>query len=320
MIDWSSRTREVAVEVGISPDLFWRQIRQESGFDPNAHNAGSGADGIAQIVPRWHPAMAGRTRDAEASLQYAARLMKSHLEANDSEWPLALSYYNAGPGATQRGLAGELPGWPYAETVNYVSAILDIPRATAIRYLTRGVPPTVLKLSDVLARGRSRIGDPYVWGGKVPPTTDCSGFIAWCYDGKVRSFTDHIYEDTERVDGKDVAPGDIVLYEYRDASQPGVRFPHGGLYLSDAETLDNRFGLGLGVHPQMSRQETVRYYRRLPGVLVDTLGGPVAPPVPVPAPPVPPVPPVPDAATLAAVKKIIDDALTGLYHAKSLLP
>src|SRR5262249_6289468 len=91
-----------------------------------------------------------------------------------------------------------------------------------------------MKLSEVLARARSRIGDPYVWGGKAPPKTDCSGFVAWAYDGKVTSFTDTILGETQRVEKP--SPGDIVLWEYVDPDQPGVRFPHVGLYISDDET------------------------------------------------------------------------------------
>jgi hypothetical protein len=196
--------------------------------------------------------------------------------------------------------------------VHYVSAILDITIAEAARRLTgKGAVSDNVKLSEVLARARSRIGDPYVWGGKLPPNTDCSGFVAWAYNGKVRSFTDHISDDTVRVDGKDIAPGDIVLYQYADPDQPGVTFPHVALYLSDTEVLDNRYGLGVGVHPQLSRAKATRYYRRLPGVIVDSL---------TPVAPVTPVQPVVDAATLSTIKKTIDDALTGLYYAKSLLP
>lgn len=143
--------------------------------------------------------------------------------------------------------------------------------------------PDPIKLSEVLARGRSRIGDPYVWDGEQPGGFDCSGFVKWCYNGRLTSFTDTILGETERV--ATPAPGDIVLYEYSDSSQPGVRFPHVGLFISDALTLDARFGAGVGEHAQLSRATSTRYYRRMPGVVVDTAGAP-APPAPTPAPPV----------------------------------
>lgn len=122
--------------------------------------------------------------------------------------------------------------------------------------------PLLADLKRALDRARSRIGDPYVWGGKVPPTTDCSGFVAWAYEDKVRSFTDWIFDDT--VPAPSSLPGDIVLYEYDDPDQTGVRFPHCGLWLSDTLTLDNRYPQGVGIHPHVIG--ATRYVRRVPGL------------------------------------------------------
>ena len=117
-------------------------------------------------------------------------------------------------------------------------------------------------LARALARGRLQIGDPYRFGAKGPDGWDCSGFVAWAYEGRVRSFTDWIFEDTEPVSAP--RAGDIVLYAYRDPTQPGVRFPHVGLYLSDTLTLDARFPEGVGIHPHLSFAR--REYRRVPGL------------------------------------------------------
>lgn len=140
MPDLRAYARGAAVRNGIDPITFERQIDQESGFDPAAYNAGSGAAGIAQIVVRWHPAMAGLTGDPLASLDYAAGLMRNHLAVHGGDWALALSSYNAGPGATAQGLVGKLDGWPYPETVRYVSNILRISTQEAVRRLTGGKP------------------------------------------------------------------------------------------------------------------------------------------------------------------------------------
>lgn len=140
-LHWYART--AASRVGIDPDTFERQIQQESGFNPDAHNDASDADGIAQIVARWHPTMAGRTRDPYASLDYAAGLMRNHLAVHDGDPALALACYNAGPGNTAQGLAGTLDGWPYAETVRYVANILRIPEADASARLTGRKGPAV---------------------------------------------------------------------------------------------------------------------------------------------------------------------------------
>jgi hypothetical protein len=118
MTDWQARTAEVAREVGIDPTFFTNQIRQESGFNPQAYNP-SGASGIAQIIPRFHPGV--DVWDAEASLQYAARLMKGYVEQYGS-WKRALIAYNWGSGnlAHWDGNDASLP----AETRHYIEVIL----------------------------------------------------------------------------------------------------------------------------------------------------------------------------------------------------
>lgn len=260
----------------------------------------AGARGIAQLMPvHWK---AVNPCDPPAALKYAARLMRGHLDYwlsrgydDETAYALALSSYNAGRQGTIDGLAGKLAhkGWPYGETVTYLVRIMGYSEAQARAVLTGGSAPVAIKLSEVLERARSRVGDPYVWGGKAPPGMDCSGFVAWAYEGQVPSFTDAILNATERVETP--APGDIVLYEYQDASQPGVRFPHVGLFLDDATTLDARFGHGVGVHGQLPRSQARRYYRRLPGVIVDTLGAP--------EPPAPPQPQQPsDAEVIAGLR------------------
>lgn len=88
--------RVVATRAGVDPGTFERQIDQESGFNPDAHNP-SGADGIAQIIERWHPAMAGKTRDPIASLDYAANLLAGYVKQFGS-YRKALAAYNWGSG------------------------------------------------------------------------------------------------------------------------------------------------------------------------------------------------------------------------------
>jgi soluble lytic murein transglycosylase-like protein len=116
--DLRSVARQFAVEAGVDPNIFEAQINQESGFNPSAYNP-SGATGIAQIVPRWHPNV--DPSDPIASLQYAANLMANHLARYGGDYRLALAAYNAGPGAVQH--YGGVP--PYAETQNYVAKILN---------------------------------------------------------------------------------------------------------------------------------------------------------------------------------------------------
>lgn len=119
--------RQAAIAQGISADLFVRQITQESSFDPNARST-AGAVGIAQIVPSWHPGV--DATDPYASLDYAARLMRSYVNRFGS-YRLALIAYNAGPGRVTPGNPAFLPlsfilsnAFAGGETKRYVANIL----------------------------------------------------------------------------------------------------------------------------------------------------------------------------------------------------
>jgi hypothetical protein len=144
--NYRAMARWAAAAAGIDAWLFERQIDQESGYRQDVidcrTDSSAGARGIAQIVPRWHPGV--DPCNPEEALNYAAALMAGYLERHGGDWALALSCYNAGSGATEAGLAGTLDGWPYAETVNYVSSILGIPQDEARRRLApQAAPPKV---------------------------------------------------------------------------------------------------------------------------------------------------------------------------------
>ena len=106
-----------ALREGLDPFYFKRQINQESGWQMYAHSPAN-AIGLAQIVPKWHPSV--NPWKPYESIDYAARLMSSHLE-RFGRIDYALAAYNAGPGAV-----AEWSGVPpYPETQNYVRVILD---------------------------------------------------------------------------------------------------------------------------------------------------------------------------------------------------
>lgn len=120
MPDYRQISRQIAAENGFDPDVFERLIRQESNFNPQAYNRGSGASGIAQIIPRWHPGV--NVWDPVASMRYAANWLASMVR-NTGSMVYAVAAYNWGPGNASgwdRRSRSALP----KETREYLDAIL----------------------------------------------------------------------------------------------------------------------------------------------------------------------------------------------------
>lgn len=154
----------------------------------------------------------------------------------------------------RRAVNGGLNGW--ARFIGLVQAFEGAAPA----------PPAVDKRTAILAAGRSRIGDPYVWDGERPGGFDCSGFLKWGYAQAglaLTSFTDAIYGETAPATPGE--PADVVLFEYPDQSQPGVRFPHAGLLTEAGGLLDASFGRGVSERA-MPTTLGARYIRRHPAL------------------------------------------------------
>lgn len=118
--DWEQVARNAAISAGIDPEIFARQIRAESGFNPNAGSP-AGAVGIAQIMPATARGWGVDPTDPNASLTAAAKAMRKYLKSYDGDWRKALAAYNAGVGAVAK--YGGVP--PYKETQNYIARILN---------------------------------------------------------------------------------------------------------------------------------------------------------------------------------------------------
>jgi soluble lytic murein transglycosylase-like protein len=88
--------RADALDAGIDPDCFQRQIQQESGFDPNA-TGGDGEVGIAQFMPKTAAGLGINPADPVASLKGAAGLMGRFYHKYGS-YEQALAAYNSGSG------------------------------------------------------------------------------------------------------------------------------------------------------------------------------------------------------------------------------
>ena len=103
---------------GVPEDLFLRLVQQESGWNPVAVST-KGATGLAQLMPETAEHLGVDINDAEDNLEGGARYLRMMFDKFGT-WELALAAYNAGPGAVEE--HDGIP--PYAETENYVKAIL----------------------------------------------------------------------------------------------------------------------------------------------------------------------------------------------------
>lgn len=112
-----------AAKYGVPVGMFEAQIKQESGFNPNALSS-AGARGIAQFMPATAAGYGINPDDPNQALPAAAKMMAG-LYNKYHDWGLALAAYNAGGGTVDKYLAGK--GTLPTETTNYVQSIMGSP-------------------------------------------------------------------------------------------------------------------------------------------------------------------------------------------------
>jgi soluble lytic murein transglycosylase-like protein len=91
------------VNAGIDPDLFERQINQESGFNPKAISP-MGAEGISQFMPDTARGLGIDPWNASDALKGAAQLMARYT-AKYRDYSKSLAAYNAGTDALEKAMA-----------------------------------------------------------------------------------------------------------------------------------------------------------------------------------------------------------------------
>lgn len=144
--------RQFAEQAGVDPDIFERQIQQESGFRPGVRS-GAGAIGIAQIMPATAKGWGVDPTDPIASLRAAANAMGKYLRSYKGDYAKALAAYNAGVGAVAK--YNGVP--PYKETQHYVKTILaggPAVRGVAAGGPTAGQPAVQKAMTDPFAKMR----------------------------------------------------------------------------------------------------------------------------------------------------------------------
>ncbi len=124
--DYVAVARQAALNAGIPPDAFVRQIYKESSFNPNAVSP-AGAVGIAQFLPSTAAGLGINPYDPVSALNGAAKYMAGLSSQFGGNYAMALAAYNAGSGAVHdavnRGGANWLSLLPY-ETQMYVRQIM----------------------------------------------------------------------------------------------------------------------------------------------------------------------------------------------------
>lgn len=136
MVDYRAAAVELAQKYGLDPNLFVRQIQQESGFNPEARSP-AGALGLAQLMPGTALDMGVMRIDPMQNLEGGAKYMRMLLDRYKGNYQLALAAYNAGMGNVDK--HGGIP--PFQETQSYVSRILGTqPMATQFGNTQQGGP------------------------------------------------------------------------------------------------------------------------------------------------------------------------------------
>jgi peptidoglycan DL-endopeptidase CwlO len=116
---------QAAGQYDVPVTLLTAVAKHESDFEPNAVSS-AGAEGIMQIMPGTAAGLGINPLDPAQAIDGAAQLLSGYITQFGSI-PLALAAYDAGAGAVEE--YGGIP--PYAETQNYVTAIMSAIGGTA---------------------------------------------------------------------------------------------------------------------------------------------------------------------------------------------
>lgn len=118
---YANMAAQVAVQHGLDPNIFVKQVQLESGFNPNAVSP-AGAQGLTQLMPGTARGLGvSNPFDPQQALEGGARFMQQLLQKYKGDYTKALAAYNAGPGNVDK--YGGIP--PFAETQRYVKQILS---------------------------------------------------------------------------------------------------------------------------------------------------------------------------------------------------
>ncbi len=118
--------RADALAAGIPPDLFVKQINQESGFQTH-ETSSTGAQGIAQFEPGTAAGLGINPWNPHSALMGAAQLMARY-DQKYGDYAKALAAYNGGSGNVEAAIANCGAAWlscEPAQTQAYVQKIMS---------------------------------------------------------------------------------------------------------------------------------------------------------------------------------------------------
>jgi len=141
---WQELVGEIASQAGISPELAIGVARQESGLNPGAMNAASGARGLMQLMPGTAAELGVDPNNVLSNIVGGVRYLRDQLSTFGDN-AKALAAYNWGPGhvaeAVERWGTEWLSHAP-RETQQYVTSILSRMGASTNSIITASLTPS----------------------------------------------------------------------------------------------------------------------------------------------------------------------------------
>ena len=115
---YGGTVQKAAKANGVPPEILAGLLETENGWEAQGVST-SGARGIAQIVPKYHPGV--NTDDPIASINYAAKYLSDLQRQFGGDMRLALIAYNAGPDNVAK-YRGPIPG--DSESTSYYGKVI----------------------------------------------------------------------------------------------------------------------------------------------------------------------------------------------------
>ena len=149
--DVESEIRDAAKLYNLDPALVRAVAVQESGLRNEARSR-RGALGVMQMMPGTAKELGYDAADLRGNVRAGAAYLSMMMETFGGDVKRALAAYNAGPGAVKR--FGGVP--PFAETRNYVSAIMEHMAVSAAAVVSQPLSTTMAQLGAKAVQGAAQ--------------------------------------------------------------------------------------------------------------------------------------------------------------------